>query len=194
MQKRMKTEKDYDDALDAINCEIEQRTKAVSELEAKRRALQNKKMAKFDPEYRDEQARRRKANAERKRFIADAAKKFVGKWLFIDDGTYIHVSGVDAPTKESSSGEFQGEGYLVFPTHYDISVVAGDGKVTISNGTPKNHGVVYLTLYSSDVLTVSKKEVMEDLDSKLGDIVSNYKAVCRRMKWKPSVCKLTRWG
>lgn len=187
MQKRMKTEKDYDAALEAIDCEIVEYTKAAEELEAKRRALQKKKMAKFDPEYRAVQERIRKANAERKRFIEDAAKKFVGKWLFIDDGTYIHVSGVDAPTKESSSGEFQGEGYLVFPTHYDISVVAGDGNVTISNGTPKNHGVVYLTLYSSDVLKVSKKEVMEDLESKLGDIVSNYKALCRRMKWKPSV-------
>lgn len=189
MQKQMKTEKDYDAALDAINCEIEQRTKAVAELEVKRRELQNKKMAKFDPEYRAEQTRRRKANAERKRLIADAAKKFVGKWVFIDDGTYIHICGVDAPTKESSSGEFQGEGYLVFPTHYDISVVAGDGNVTISNGTSKNHGVVYLTLYAEDVIKVPKKDVMEDLESKLGDVMSNYKALCKRMKWKPSVCK-----
>lgn len=146
-------------------------------------------MAKFDPEYRAVQERLRKANAERKRFIADAAKKFVGKWVFIDDGTYIHICGVDAPTKESISGEFQGEGYLVFPTHYDISVVAGDGNVTISNGTSKNHGVAYLTLYAEDVIKVSKKEVMEDLESKLGDILSNYKALCRRMKWKPSVAK-----
>lgn len=189
MQKRMKTKKDYDAALEAIDCEIVEHTKAADELEAKRRALQNKKRAKFDPEYRAEQAMRRKANAERKRLIADAAKKFAGKWLFIDDGTYIHVSGVDAPTKESSSGDFQGEGYLVFPTHYDISVVAGDGNVTISNGTSKNHGVVYLTLYAEDVIKVPKKEVMEDLESKLGDVVSNYKALCKRMKWKPSVCK-----
>ena len=189
MQKRMKTKKDYDDALAAINCEIEQRTKAVADLEAKRRALQKKKMAKFDPTYRAEQERLRKANAERKRLIADAAKKFVGKWVFIDDGTYIHICGVDAPTKESSSGEYQGEGYLVFPTHYDISVVAGDGNVTISNGTPKNHGVVYLTLYAEDVIKVPKKDVMEDLESKLGDVMSNYKALCKRMKWKPSVCK-----
>lgn len=188
MQKRMKTEKDYDAALEAIDCEIVEYTKAAEELEAKRRALQKKKMAKFDPEYRAVQERIRKANAERKRLIADAAKKFVGKWLFIDDGTYIHVSGVDAPTKESTSGDFQGEGYLVFPTHYDISVVAGDGNVTISNGTSKNH-VVYLTLYAEDVLKVPKKDVMEDLESKLDDILSNYKALCKRMKWKPSVGK-----
>jgi len=189
MKKRMQTEKDYDEALEAIDSEIAQRTKTVVELEAKRKALQNKKMAKFDPAYRAVQERLRKANAERKKFIADAAKKFVGKWLFIDDGTYIHVSGVDAPTKESSSGEFQGEGYLVFPTHYDISVVAGDGNVTISNGTSKNHGVAYLTLYAEDVIKVPKKDVMEDLESKLGDILSNYKALCKRMKWKPSVGK-----
>jgi hypothetical protein len=182
----MKTEKDYDAALEAIDCEIVEYTKAAEKLEAKRRALQQKKMAKFDPKYRAEQERLRKANAERKRFIEDAAKKFVGKWVFIDDGTYIHICGVDAPTKESSSGDFQGEGYLVFPTHYDISVVAGDGNVTISNGTSKNH-VVYLTLYTDDVIKVSKKDVMEDLESKLGDIMSNYKALCKRMKWKPSV-------
>ena len=188
MQKRMKTEKEYDAALEAIDCEIVEYTKAAEKLEAKRRALQQKKMAKFDPEYRAVQERIRKANAERKRLIADAAKKFVGKWLFIDDGTYIHVCGVDAPTKESTSGDFQGEGYLVFPTHYDISVVAGDGNVTISNGTSKNH-VVYLTLYAEDVLTVPKKDVMEDLESKLDDILSNYKALCKRMKWKPSVGK-----
>ena len=189
MQKRMKTEKEYDAALEAIDCEIVKHTKAAEELEAKRRALHNKKMAKFDPSYRALQERIRKANAERKRFIADAAKKFVGKWLFIDDGTYIHVSGVDAPTKESTSGDFQGEGYLVFPTHYDISVVAGDGNVTISNGTSKNHGVAYLTLYAEDVIKVPKKDVMEDLESKLGDILSNYKTLCKRMKWKPSVGK-----
>ena len=188
MQKTMKTEKDYDAALDAINCEIEQRTKAVAELESKRRALQNKKMAKFDPEYREEQARRRKANAERKRFIADAAKKFVGKWLFINDETYIHVCGVDAPTKASTSGGFHGEGYLVFPTHCDITVVAGDGNFTISKGTSNNH-VVYLPLYADDVLTVTKKDVMEDLESKLGEILSNYKELCKRIKWKPSVGK-----
>lgn len=188
MQKRMKTEKEYDAALEAIDCEIVEYTKAAEKLEAKRRALQQKKMAKFDPEYRAVQERIRKANAERKRLIADAAKKFVGKWLFIDDGTYIHVCGVDAPTKESTSGDFQGEGYLVFPTHYDISVVAGDGNVTISNGTSKNH-VVYLTLYADDVLKVPKKDVMEDLESKLGDILSNYKTLCKRMKWKPSVGK-----
>lgn len=188
MQKRMKTEKEYDAALEAIDCEIVEYTKAAEKLEAKRRVLQQKKMAKFDPEYRAVQERIRKANAERKRLIADAAKKFVGKWLFIDDGTYIHVCGVDAPTKESTSGDFQGEGYLVFPTHYDISVVAGDGNVTISNGTSKNH-VVYLTLYADDVLKVPKKDVMEDLESKLGDILSNYKALCKRMKWKPSVGK-----
>lgn len=188
MQKRMKTEKEYDAALEAIDCEIVEYTKAAEKLEAKRRALQQKKMAKFDPEYRAVQERIRKANAERKRLIADAAKKFVGKWLFIDDGTYIHVCGVDAPTKESTSGDFQGEGYLVFPTHYDISVVAGDGNVTISNGTSKNH-VVYLTLYAEDVLKVPKKDVMEDLESKLDDILSNYKALCKRMKWKPSVGK-----
>jgi len=189
MQKRMKTEKDYDAALEAIDCEIVEHTKAAEELEAKRRALQNKKMAKFDPAYRAEQERRRKANAERKRFIVDAAKKFVGKWVFIDDGTYIHICGVDAPTKESISGEFQGEGYIVFPTHYDISVVTGDGRAEISNGTSKNH-VVYLTLYADDVLKVSKKEVMEDLESNLGEILSNYKALCKRMKWKHSLCKL----
>lgn len=189
MQKRMKTEKEYDAALEAIDCEIVEHTKAAEQLEAKRRALQNKKMAKFDPSYRALQERIRKANAERKRFIADAAKKFVGKWLFIDDGTYIHVSGVDAPTKESTSGEFQGEGYLVFPTHYDISVVACEGNVKISNGTSKNHGVAYLTLYAEDVIKVPKKDVMEDLESKLGDILSNYKTLCKRMKWKPSVGK-----
>lgn len=192
MQKPMKNEKDYDAALDAINGEIEQLTKVVAELESKRRAMQNKKMAKFDPGYREEQARRRKANAERKRFIAGAAKKFVGKWLFIDDGTYIHVSGVDAPTKESSSGEFQGEGYLVFPTHYDIKVETGDGMVDISNGSSKNN-VVYLTLYAEDVLKVTKKAVLEDLESNLGGIWSTYKALCRRMKWKPSVCKELTW-
>jgi hypothetical protein len=189
MQKRMKTEKDYDAALDAIDCEIVEYTKAAEKLEAKRRALQNKKRAKFDPEYRAVQERIRKANAERKRFIADAAKKFVGKWLFIDDGTYIHVIGVDAPTKESTSGDFQGEGYLVFPTHYDISVVAGDGNIKISNGTSKNHGVVYLTLYAEDVIKASKKDVMEDLESKLGEMLSDYKALCKRIKWKPSVGK-----
>lgn len=189
MQKRIQTEKDYDAAMDAIDCKLAQISKTADELEAKRRALQNKKRAKFDPEYRAEQARRRKVNAERKMLIADAAKKFVGKWVFIDDGTYIHICGVDAPTKESSSGEYQGKGYLVFPTHYDMSVVAGDGNVTISNGTPKNHGVVYLTLYAEDVIKVPKKDVMEDLESKLGDVMSNYKALCKRMKWKPSVCK-----
>lgn len=189
MQKRMKTEKEYDAALEAIDCEIVEHTKAAEELEAKRRALQNKKRAKFDPEYRALQERLRKANAERKRFIADAAKKFVGKWLFIDDGTYIHVSGVDAPTKESTSGDFQGEGYLVFPTHYDINVETGDGKVNISTGSSKNN-VVYLTLYAEDVLKVSKKDVMEDLESNLDGILSNYKALCKRMKWKHSLCKL----
>lgn len=188
MQKRMKTEKDYDAALEAIDCEIVEYTKAAEELEAKRRALQQKKMAKFDPEYRAVQERIRKANAERKRLIADAAKKFVGKWLFIDDGTYIHVSAVDAPTKESTSGDFQGEGYLVFPTHYDINVEIGDGKVNISTGSSKNN-VVYLTLYAEDVLKVSKKDVMEDLESELGEILSDYKALCKRMKWKPSVGK-----
>lgn len=186
MQKRMRTKEDYDVALNAIDAELDRYTKAAENLEAKRRALQKKKMAKFDPTYRAELARLREANAERKRFITDAAKKFVGKWVFIDDGTYIHISGVDAPTKESSNGAYLGEGYLVFPTHYDMSVVAGTGEVKISNGTSKNH-VVYLTLYSSDVLIASKKDVMEDLESSLGDIVSNYKALCKRLRWKPSV-------
>lgn len=186
MQKRMKTKKDYDDALAAIDCELDRYTKAAEDLEAKRRALQKKKMAKFDPAYRAEQERLRKANAERKRLIADASKKFVGKWLFIDDGTYIHVSSIDAPTKESSSGEYMGEGYLVFPTHYDIKVEAGDGIAQISNVKSKDNWV-YLTLYADDVLKVSKKDVMEDLEECIGDIVSNYKALCKRIKWKPSL-------
>lgn len=186
MQKRMRTKEDYDAALNAIDGELERHTKAAEELEAKRRTLQKQKMAKFDPEYRAEQERIKKLNEERKRFIADAHKKFVGKWLFIDDGTYIHVSSLDEPTKDR--GAYLGEGYLVFPTHYDIKVEAGEGLVQISHGTPKNN-VVYLTLYAEDVLKVTKKAVMEDLDSCLADMLTKYKTLCKRIRWKPSACK-----
>ena len=192
MQKRLKTKKDYDDALEAINCELKQHTKAAEDLECKRVELQKKKRAKFDPEYRAEQERQRKINAERKRFIADASKKFVGKWVFIDDGTYIHISGIDAPTK--SDGAYMGEGYLVFPTHYDIKVETGDGMVNISNGSSNGsskNNVVYLTLYAEDVLKVTKKDVLEDLESNLSGILSTYKALCKRIKWKPSVKTLS---
>lgn len=132
----------------------------------------------------------RKLRAERKRWAANASKKFVGKWLFVDDGIYIHVSGIDAPTKESAEGYLSGgEGYLVFPTHYDMRVEIGGGIIDISNGTSKGN-VLYFTLYSSsDGITVKTKDVMEELESKLGEILSNYKALCKQLKWKPSVCK-----
>lgn len=129
-----------------------------------------------------ERLARREAKKERKKLIDDAKKKFAGKWLFIDDGTYIHVANIDDPNREDATNTELCPGQLVFPTHYDIKVETGDGEARITNSKAKD-SIVYLTLYAEDVLKVTKKSMMEDLAGNVADINASYRALCKKIKW-----------
>lgn len=182
---RMKTREDYDNALDAIDDAINKHHSDINRLQSQWETLHKRKLVKFDPNYREEQAKLRKASAERKKLIADAQQKFIGKWLFIDDGTYIHVAEVDAPTRTDATNTSLCPGQLVFPTHYDIKVEVGTGEARICMTNVKA-SVVYLTLYAEDVIKTSKNNVMEDLAASVTEINDTYRALCKKLKWKPA--------
>ena len=191
MAKHLKTEADYDREINTIDEYIDSLEKEHSKLTERRIALERRKMERFDPKYRQEQLARRKAKMERNKLIADAQKKFVGKWLFIDDGTYIHVASIDAPDRKEASNTALCPGQLVFPTHYDIKVETGDGEARITNANAKN-SVVYLTLYAEDVLKVTKKDVMTDLGGIVLDINASYRALCKKIKWAQAMSENVR--
>ena len=184
MTKHLKTEADFDRELHTLDGYIESIDKEHSKLIERRRVLEQRKMERFDPEYRQERLARRKAKKERKQLIDDAKKKFVGKWLFIDDGTYIHVAAIDDPNREAATNTALCPGQLVFPTHYDIKVETGDGEARITNAKAKD-SIVYLTLYTEDVLKVTKKDMMEDLAGNVADINASYRTLCKKIKWTP---------
>ena len=116
--------------------------------------------------------------------IDDAKKKFAGKWLFIADGTYIHVVTIDEPDRGTATNTALCPGQLVFPTHYDIMVETGDGDARITNAKAKD-SIVYLTLYAEDVIKVTKKDMMKDLAGNVADINASYRALCTKIKWTP---------
>ena len=184
MPKHLKTEADFDRELHELDGYIESIDKEHSKLIERRRVLEQRKMERFDPECRQERLALQKANKERKRLIADAKKKFAGKWLFIDDGTYIHVAAIDDPSREAATNTELCPGQLVFPTHYDIMIETGDGEARITNAKAKD-SIVYLTLYAEDVLKVTKKAMMEDLAGNVADINASYRALCTKIKWTP---------
>ena len=185
MSGRIKTREDYDNALDAIDDAINKHQSDINKLQSQWESLHKKKLVKFDPDYRKEQAELRKASAERKKLIDDAKKKFIGKWLSIDDGTYIHVAEVEAPTRKDVTNTSLCPGQLVFPTRYDIKIEIGEGEARIRMTNVKA-SVVYLTLYADDVIKTSKKDVMEDLSANVADINNTYQALCKKLKWKPA--------
>ena len=182
MAKHLKTEADYERELQTIDGYIESLDKEQSKLIERRRVLEQRKLERFDPVYRKELLARRKAKKERKKLIDDAKKKFAGKWLFIDDGTYIHVATIDDPNREDATNTALCPGQLVFPTHYDIKIETGDGEARITNAKAKD-SIVYLTLYAEDVLKVTKKDVMDDLTGNVLDINASYRALCKKIKW-----------
>jgi len=191
MPSRLKTKEDYDKEIGKISEYIESMKTEQGKLYARMDRLERMKRERFDPEYRKQQETIRKNRKMIQQLVADAGKKFTGKWLFIDNGTYIRVSSVGKPLETAIDLKELMPGQIVFPTYYDIKAEAGYGlcMLEIKGVHFLDNRCVNLTLYAEDCLAVSKKDVMEDVAMSVDGINENFGKLCKVAKWKRSSAK-----
>lgn len=191
MSSRPKTKEEYDKEIGKISEYIESMKAEQGKLYARMDRLERMKMERFDPEYRKQQETIRKNRKLIRQLVAGAGKKFTGKWRFIDAGTYIRISGVGKPLETAIDLGELCPGQIVFPTYYDIKVVAGYGicNIEIKGVHFLDKRCVNLTLYAEDCLAVSKKYAMEDVAMSVAGINENFGKLCKVAKWKRSSAK-----
>ena len=117
----MKNKCTWQDQILKLDSKIAELTRKRNELELKNR-----------PEFK----RKTRAEARRKKELLEKArKKFVGKWIFIDDGMFRHISEIVKITNDSIENLVPGQ--ITFVIKSDEVVTTGDGIVEID---PKSEG------------------------------------------------------
>lgn len=130
---------------------------------------------------RPEVKRKTRAEARRKKELLEKArKKFVGKWIFIDDGMFRHISEVVKITNESIEELVPGQ--ITFEIKSDESVTTGDGIVEIDR---KSEGTYYSTLFSETDYIFPTSAVLKELDESLLSVVKQYKKIYRAHRRTP---------
>lgn len=182
--KHLKTEKDFE-------AEIRRISSQVAKLESMKTKLENRKREKFDEEYRRERNSLRDYRKQVAAMVEEANRKFVGKWLFIDDGTYIHVTGVGRPDDSDSRVTEIPKCLVTFPTYYDIMIAIKDSEYSLYMQPGELRRCLYFTLYAADTIKATKKAVMSDLAQKVSEINADYAKLCRKFRWtiKPGAKK-----
>ena len=165
-----KTEKDYDKEIDAI-------CKQIAALDKKRNKLLREQYTKFDPEYKNRQKNRR-AMAK---LLAQARKKFVGKWIYNDYGTYHRIASITKITTPDTSDPSE-----LSPERITFELTC---KETIYYGSVvgfdmETEEVFYDTLFAEECI-MSTSEVMRELDISLGEMLADYKKACKTYRHTP---------
>ena len=166
-----KTEKDYDDEIDAI-------CKQIDDLDKKRRELVREKYIKFDPEYKE----RQKYRSAMATLLAKARKKFVGKWVYNEYGVYHRIASITKITTPDISdiGEISPE-RITFEFTCKETIYYG-ATVGFDMETEE---VLYDTLFADDCVIMSTNQLMKELDSSLGEILADYKKACKSYRHTP---------
>lgn len=162
----MKNKRTWQDQILKLDSKIADLTRKRNELELKNR-----------PEYK----RKTRAEARRKKELLEKArKKFVGKWIFIDDGMFRHISEIVKITNDSIENLVPGQ--ITFVIKSDEVVTTGDGIVEID---PKSEGTYYFTLFSETDYIFSTSAVLKELDESLLSVVKQYKKIYRAHRRTP---------
>ncbi len=156
----------------------------MTKLEFMKTKLENRKRERFDEEYRRERKSLRDYRKQVAAMVEEANRKFAGKWLFIDDGTYIHVTGVGRPDDSDSRVTEIPKCLITFPTYYDIMIAIKDSEYSLYMQPGELRRFLYFTLYAADTIKVTKKEVMSDLTQRVSEINADYAKLCRKFRWR----------
>lgn len=162
----MKNKRTWQDQVLKLDKKIADLTRKRDEIELKNR-----------PEVK----RKNRAEARRKKELLETArKKFTGKWIFIDDGMFRHISEILKITDESIENLVPGQ--INFEIKCDEVVTTGDGIVEIDQ---KSVGIYYSTLFSETEYIFSTSAVLKELDDGLVSVVKRYKEIYRAHRRTP---------
>lgn len=180
MGKKRLTEADYNEKINAADKLLDSLEKERSRIYSIKANLERRKKERFDPKYRKEQEAIRKHRDKIRSLIKDANSKFVGKWLFIDDGEYAHIRDVRRPDESRNTVMELQPGQIVFPIIVDVSIIIRDGEVSIS----MDESCKYCTLYADDTIIVSGKKMHGALCDGSKTVSERYDILRKRFKWK----------
>lgn len=179
------TAADYDKKINAADKLLDSLEKERSRIYSIKSKLERRKKERFDPEYRKKQEAIRKHRDKMRSLIEDANRKFAGKWLFVDDGEYFHIRDVRRPDESKHDVLDLKQHQIVFPIIVDVSLIIGDGEVSIS----MDESCKYCTLYADDTIIVSGQKMNEDLCDGLKAVSERYETLRKRFKWKKQAPK-----